>query len=98
MSSLRLQNYFLSLIENQKKNKLKKSVASRSREVILPLYSALVSPHLDYCVQFWAPQLKKQISPRRSPAEGHKDDYEKRLRDLGLFSLEVTEGKSYQCL
>ncbi|KAK4825908.1 LOW QUALITY PROTEIN: hypothetical protein QYF61_003403 [Mycteria americana] len=76
---------------------IKRSVASRSREVILPLYSALTPPGVQHAVLEPSAQ-ERHGAVGVDPEEGHEDDqkdqhlsYEDRLRELGLFSLEKTK-------
>ena len=37
----------------------KTDMASIKREVIIPLFSALLGPYLEYCIQVWGPQYRK---------------------------------------
>ena len=77
---------------------MKHSTANQSREVTVPLYTALVWPHLEYSVQFWDLQYKDiklfECFQRRATKmvkglEGKT--YEEQVRSLGLFSLEKAE-------
>ncbi|KAF4795920.1 hypothetical protein TURU_088855 [Turdus rufiventris] len=69
------------------------SMASRSRDMTILLYSALSRLHLECCVRFWAPHCRKDIEvlerDQRRAAElvkGLEDTaYEEQLGDLEMF-------------
>lgn len=61
-------------------------MASRSREIIISLYSGLVRPYPEYHIQVLALQSTNKL---KSPDLGLKhQSCEERLRDLGKFSVE----------
>jgi hypothetical protein len=73
-----------------------RTVSSRSAEILLPLYKALVRPQMEYCVQVWKPYLRQDIAMlekvqkryTKRVEECRDMKYEKRLEKLELISFE----------
>ena len=82
---------------NQILGLLRRNVTYKEKEQIVPLYKALVRPHLEYSIQVWRPYHKKDIDAieriqRRATKmipQLRNLSYEERLKECGLTTLET---------
>ena len=76
---------------------IRKGTENKTASIILPLYKSMVQPHLEFCVQFWLPHLKKDITElekvQKRETKMIKElehlHYKGTLQQLELFSLEI---------
>ena len=82
---------------NQVLGMIRRNIKYKENRLIIPLYKAIVRPHLEYCIQAWSPYLRKDIDmlekiQRRATKliPGLRDlPYEERLKECGLTTLET---------
>ena len=82
---------------NQVLGMIRRNITYKDKSLIVPLYKAIVRPHLEYCIQAWSPYLRKYIDmlekiQRRAIKliPGLIDlRYEERLKECGLTTLEM---------
>ena len=82
---------------NQILGLIRRTITYKEKHLIVPLYKAIVRPHLEYCIQAWRPYLKKDIDKleriqRRATKmipELRDLSYESRLLQCGLTTLET---------
>ena len=82
---------------NQILGLIRRNITFNGKKLIIPLYKAIVRPHLEYCIQAWRPYHKKDIDTleriqRRATnmiPELRDLSYEERLKECGLTTLET---------
>ena len=82
---------------NQILGLIRRNITYKGKKLIIPLYKAIVRPHLEYCIQAWRPYRKKDIDTleriqRRATKmipELRDVSYEERLKECGLTTLET---------
>ena len=83
---------------NQILGLIRRNITYKGKQLIIPLYKAIVIPHLEYCIQAWRPYRKKDIDTleriqRRATKmipELRDLSYEERLKECGLTTLETS--------
>ncbi len=75
---------------------IRRNITYKEKSLIVPLYKAIVRPHLEYCIQAWRPYLRKDIDMLEKIQRatklipGLRDlRYEERLKECGLTTLET---------
>ena len=84
---------------NQILGLIRRNITYKGKKLIIPLYKAIVRPHLEYCIQAWRPYRKKDIDTleriqRRATKmipELRDLSYEERLKECGLTTLDSTQ-------
>ena len=82
---------------NQTLGLIRRTIMYKEKQSIVPLYKAIVRPHLEYCIQAWRSYGKKDIDKleriqRRATKiipELRDNSYESRLLHCGLTALET---------
>ena len=49
---------------NQVLGMIRRNITYKEKSLIVPLYKAIVRPHLEYCIQAWSQYLRKDIDRR----------------------------------
>ena len=56
-----MQNCSVYLKGNQVLGMIRRNITYKDKSLIVPLYKAIVRPHLEYCIQAWSPYLRKDL-------------------------------------